>query len=167
MRVLLFVIVTSILGAVVGHFAPSFVFAASSLKEENYLAPDPDPALVRPPRPGQSFSCDPIANANVFDDRIRHRATVWTNQTTPQVLIQISDDGKNLLLTSATDVGAAQPEQFAITLDGNYYLAAEEHLPLGLASIIFDVRTMKMVWSFTGQGTLGGIKGESLLFQCH
>ena len=60
-----------------------------------------------------------------------------------------------------------QPEAFAITLNGNYYLTAEEHVTLGLASIIFDVRTMKMVWSFTGQGTLGGIKGESVLFQCH
>jgi hypothetical protein len=167
MRGLLFVLVALIFGAGMGHFRPSFVFAASNLKEENYLAPDPDPALVRPPRPGQSFGCDPIANANVFDDQIKHRATVWTNQTTPQVTIQISGDGNNLLLARAMDVGVAQPEEFAITLNGNYYLTAEEHLTLGLASIIFDVRTMKMVWSFTGQGTLGGIKGESVLFQCH
>jgi hypothetical protein len=42
---------------------------------------------------------------------------------------------------------------------------AEERLILGVALIIVDVRTMKMVWSFNGQGMLG-IKGESVLFQC-
>jgi hypothetical protein len=29
---------------------------------------------------------------------------------------------------------------------------AEEQLTLGVALIIFDVHTMKMVWSFNGQG---------------
>jgi hypothetical protein len=167
MRVLLFVLVVTILGAGRGLFGPSSAVTASNLKEETYFAPDPDPALVRPPQAGQSFVCDPIANANVFDDQIKHRATVWTNQTTPQVAIHINEDGKNLLLARAMDIAAAQPEEFSITLNGNYYMSAEKHLTLGLASIIFDVRTMKMVWSFTGQGTLGGIKGESALFQCH
>jgi len=29
-----------------------------------------------------------------------------------------------------------------------------------------NVRTMKMVWSYNGQGMLG-MKGESVLYQCH
>jgi len=43
--------------------------------------------------------------------------------------------------------------------------AKEDDLILGLASIIFDARTNRMVWSFNGQGMLG-MKGESVLLQC-
>jgi hypothetical protein len=123
---------------------------------------------VKPPRAGQSFACDPIAGANVFDDRLKHRATVWTNYSATKLAIQVSDDGKTLLLARATDVsaGVAQPEEFTITLSSTYYLTALENLTLGVASIIFDVRTMKMVWSFNGQGMLG-MKGETVLLQCH
>jgi len=72
------------------------------------------------------------------------------------------------LLARATDVsvGVAQPEEFSITLNSSSYLTANENLTLGLASVIFDVRTMKMVWSYNGQGMLG-MKGESVLYQCH
>jgi hypothetical protein len=68
----------------------------------------------------------------------------------------------------ATDVsvGVAQPEEFKITYNSTSYMQAEEQVSLGVALLIFDVRTMKMVWSFNGQGMLG-MKGESVLFQCH
>ena len=71
------------------------------------------------------------------------------------------------MLMRATDVsvGVTDPEEFKITLNNSSYMMAEERLTLGVALIIFDVRTMKMVWSFNGQGMLG-IKGESVLFQC-
>jgi len=36
--------------------------------------------------------------------------------------------------------------RFKVTLNGNSYMMAEEALTLGVASMIFDVRTMKMVW---------------------
>jgi hypothetical protein len=68
----------------------------------------------------------------------------------------------------ATDVSVwvAQPEEFKITYNSTSYMQAEEQVSLGVALLIFDVRTMKMVWSFNGQGMLG-MKGESVLFQCH
>jgi hypothetical protein len=168
MRVFLFVLVALILGVGLGHFGPSFVFAGSEPVEVSFPAPDPDPKFVNPPRPGQSFGCDPLAEANVFDDRFKHRATMWTSYSASKVAIQINENGKKLLLARATDVsvGVAQPEEFAITSNTSSYLTAREDLTLGLASIIFDVRTMKMVWSFNGQGMLG-MKGESVLFQCH
>jgi hypothetical protein len=130
-------------------------------------APDPELKFVKPPRPGQSFGCDPLADANVFDDRFSHKATIWTSQTPSKVAIQVSDDGKRLLLMRATDVsvGVAQPEEFTITLNGNSYMLAEEALTLGVASLIFDVRTMKMVWSFNGHGMLG-MKGGDGAVQC-
>ena len=68
----------------------------------------------------------------------------------------------------ATDVsvGITDPEEFKITLNNGSYMMAEEPITLGVALIIFDVGTMKMVWSFNGQGMLG-MKGETVLFQCH
>src|ERR1700737_3086994 len=167
MRLALIVIVALIVGAAAGYIGPSIVFA-SDQTESTFPAPDPDPKFIKPPRPGQSFGCDPLADANVFDDRFHHKATVWTKYEASKVAIQISDDGKRLSLMRATDVsvGVAQPEEFKITLNNASYMQAEEQLTLGVALLIFDVRTMKMVWSFNGQGMLG-MKGESVLFQCH
>jgi hypothetical protein len=93
---------------------------------------------------------------------------MWTSYSASKVAVQVSGDGKKLLLARAMDVsvGVTQPEEFTITSNTSYYLTAREDLTLGLASIIFDVRTMKMVWSFNGQGMLG-MKGETVLFQCH
>ena len=62
-------------------------------------------------------------------------------------------------------LGITEPEEFKITSNTQFYMMAEEQVTLGVALIIFDVRTMKMVWSFNGQGMLG-MKGKSVLFQC-
>jgi hypothetical protein len=167
MCLVLFVLVSLIVETGLGYFEPISAFAADKT-EVTIPAPDPDPKLVKPPRPGESFACDPLAAANVFDDRFTRRATIWTNYAASKVAIEVSGDGKRLLLMRESDVsaGVAQPEEFAITYLGNTsYLTAQEPLTLGLASIIFDVRTMKMVWSFNGQGMLG-MKGETVLFQC-
>jgi hypothetical protein len=166
-RLFFVVLIALVGGAGLGYFGPGLVFAADKT-ELTFAAPDPDPKFVKPPRPGQSFGCDPLADANVFDDRFSRKATIWTRYEASKVAIQISDDGKRLSLMRATDVsaGVAQPEDFKITLNNNSYMQAEEQLTLGVALLIFDVRTMKMVWSFNGQGMLG-LKGESVLFQCH
>jgi hypothetical protein len=152
-------------GAALGHFGPDLV--RTGMTEFAFAAPDPDPQYVKMPRPGQSYGCDPLANGNVIDNRFTHKATVWANQSASNVAVRVSDDGKRLLLMRAMDVsvGITDPEEFKITLNGNSYMMAEEYLTLGVALIIFDVRTMKMVWSFNGQGMLG-MKGETVLFQC-
>jgi hypothetical protein len=166
-RLFFCILVALIVGGALGYIGPGFLFA-SNKAELTFPAPDPDPKYVKAPRPGQSFGCDPLASANAFDDRFSHMATVWTKYEASKVAIQISDDGKRLSLVRATDVsaGIVQPEEFKITYNSNSYLQAAEQLTLGVALIIFDVRTMKMVWSFNGQGMLG-MKGESVLFQCH
>ena len=168
MRLFFFILIALVAGAGLGYFGPGLVFAAANHTEVAFAAPDPELKFVKPPRPGQSFGCDPLADANVFDDRFSHKATIWTSQAASKVAIQISDDGKRLSLMRATDVsvGVALPEEFKVTLNGNSYMTAQEQLTLGVASLIFDVRTMKMVWSFNGQGMLG-MKGASVLFQCH
>lgn len=166
-RLFMFTFVALIVGAALGYVGPRVVFAADQT-ESAFPAPDPDPKFVKPLRTGNSFGCDPLARANVFDDRLNHKATIWTSQSGSKVAIQLSADSKRLLLMRAVDVsvGVTQPEEFTVTLNGSNYMTAEEHLTLGVASIIFDTRTMKMVWSFNGQGMLG-MKGETVLFQCH
>jgi hypothetical protein len=149
-------------GATLSHFGPDLVRAAGHTVFA-FPAPDPDPRYVKPPKPGQSYACDPLANSNVFDDRFTHKATVWANQSVPKVAVRVSNDGKQLLLMI---VGVTDPQEFKITSNTSYYLMAEERLiTLGVALIIFDARTMKMLWSFNGEGMLG-IKGESVLYQC-
>lgn len=166
MRLFFLILLALAIGAGLGHFGPDLVMAASKT-EVTVPAPDPDVKFVKPPRAGQSYACDPLASANVFDDRFDHKATVWTKYEASKVAIQVSEDGKRLSVMRATDVsaGSTQPEDFKITLNNNSYMQAEEQLTLGVALLIFDVRTMKMVWSFNGQGVLG-MKGETVLFQC-
>ena len=134
MRLFFFTLIALIVGAGLGHFGPGLVLAADQT-ELTFPAPDPDTKFVKPTRPGQSFGCDPLADANVFDDRFKHRATIWTSREASKVAIQISDDGKGLSLMRATDVsaGVAQPEDFKITLNNNSYMQAEEQLTLGVA----------------------------------
>jgi len=167
-RLFFLMVLALAIGAALGHFAPRFVLAAEETKFE-FPAPDPDPKYVKPPQPGQSYACDPLASGNVTENRLARNATVWVGQSSAsKVAVRVSDDGKQLLLARAMDVGAGftNPEVFKITSSSSSYIMAEERLVLGVALIIVDVRTMKMVWSFNGQGMLG-IKGESVLFQCH
>lgn len=167
MRSSFLILLALAVGSALGHFGPDLMMAASKT-DVAVAAPDPDKNYVKPPKPGQSFGCDPLASANVFDDRFDHKATVWTKYEASKVAIQVSDDGKRLSVMKAMDVstGSTQPEDFKITSNGSSYLLAEEELTLGKALLIFDVRTMKMVWSFNGQGMLG-MKGETVIFQCH
>src|SRR6266700_2395617 len=118
----LFFIILLAVGAVLGHFGPEMVRAA--MTEFEFPAPDPDPRYVKPPRPGQSYACDPLADSNVIDNRLAHKATVWVNQSPSKVAVRVSDDGKRLLLMRATDVsaGIADPEEFKITSNYSSYM---------------------------------------------
>src|SRR5262249_746943 len=167
-RLFFLILVALGVGAALGYFGPGYV-RGSAETEFTFPAPDPDPKYVKPPKPGQSYACDPLASGNVTENLGGHNATVWVSQSSAsKVAIRVSDDGKQLLLVRAMDVGAGitDPEAFKITSSSSYYIMAEERLILGVALIIVDVRTMKMAWSFNGQGMLG-IKGETVLFQCH
>jgi len=166
----LFLLALFVLGAGValGYFGPDVVRATANQTEFAFPAPDPEPKYVRPPKPGQSYACDPLASGNVVDNRLAKKATIWVSQSASKVALRISDDGKKLLFMRAMDVsaGMTDPEEFNITMNSSsYMMAKDDPLILGVGLVIFDVRTMKMVWSFNGQGMLG-IKGESVLFQC-
>jgi hypothetical protein len=165
LQLLFFVCLALPVGAAVGYFGPAFVFAA---QKTEWALPAPDPQLIRPAEPGASFACDPLADAEVVDNRFNHKATVWTTKQASPVALEISTDGKRLSLMRAMDAshGITQPEEFEITSNTtSYNLAEDGQLTLGVGLIIFDVHTMKAVWSFNGQGMLG-MKGETVLFQC-
>jgi len=104
MRLFLFVFVALIVGIALGYFGSSLVFAAPDLTEFTFPVSDPDPKFVKSPTPGQSYACEPISAANVFDDTLKHRAMVQTNYSASKLAIQVSGDGKKLLLARATDV---------------------------------------------------------------
>ena len=67
-------------GAALGHFGPGLVRGANET-EFRFPAPNPDPKYVKPPRPGQSYACDPLAGGNVTEERVTHNAIVWVSQS--------------------------------------------------------------------------------------
>lgn len=132
MRQFFLILLALTVGAGLGHFGSDFVMAANRT-EWTFPAPDPDAKFVKPPRAWQSYACDPLASANVFDDRFDHRATVWTKYEASKVAIQVSDDGKRLSVMRANDVaaGSTQPEDFKITLNNNSYICRQKAADLG------------------------------------
>lgn len=167
MRLFFLILFAMVIGAALGHFGPVFVRVADQTEFE-FPAPDPDPKYVKPPRPGQSYGCNPLARGNVFLNRLTRKATIWASQSASNVAVRIGDDGKRLLLMVATDVsfGTTEPQEFKITMNmGDDYIMAEQQLTFGIALISFDAKTMRMVWSYNGEGMLG-MKGESVLYQC-
>jgi hypothetical protein len=156
-RVVFFILLALAL-ALISAIVVELMHAPTGTSEFTFAAPDPDPRYVKMPRQGQSYACEPLANANVIDHRLTHKATVWANDKVSNVAVRMSDDGKRLLLMRAMDVsvGVTDPEEFKVTLNNNSNMMAEEQITLGV----------KMVWTFNGQGMLG-MKGETVLFQCH
>jgi len=82
--------------------------------------------------------------------------------------LSMTADGKFIFLLAtfeveqgATDAGDPIPISYK---DGNY-IVANRAKGLDVISIILDVRTLKAVISYTGQGMLG-IKGRSILASC-
>jgi hypothetical protein len=88
-RLFFFILVAPIVGGGLGYFGRDLVFAADKT-ELTLPAPDPDAKFVKPPKPGQSFGCDPLADGNVFDDRFSHKATVWTKYEAHRKLLSKS-----------------------------------------------------------------------------
>jgi hypothetical protein len=109
MRLFFLILFALGVGAALGHFGPGLVHVADETKFA-FPAPDPDPKYVKPPRPGQSYACDPLAGGNVTEDRLAHNAIVWVSQlSASKVAVRVSDDGKQLLLMRAMDVSAGLP----------------------------------------------------------
>jgi hypothetical protein len=95
-------------------------------------------------------------------------ANADAGRTSEKVSLNLSDDGKTLFVLYAYDVGNGVTDPIPLTVHSktkSYVVAAGQQL-LGETAVILDVKSWKAVISFTGQGMLG-IKGSSLLLQCH
>jgi len=131
MRQFFVLLLALVVGGALGYFGPILVRAAA---EYEIPAPDPDPKYVKPPRPGLSYGCDPLAHGNVVDNRFNHKATIWADQSASNVAVRISDDGKRLLLMRSMDVstGTTEPEEFKITLNNSSYMMPRSISPWAL-----------------------------------
>jgi len=116
------------------YFWPVLVRALDQTKFE-FLAPDPDPQYVKPPVPGQSYGCDPLADSNVFDDRFTHKATIWGRPVSVEGCYpgeRYTMTGNGYCFMRATDVSwRYRSKEFKITLNNSSYMMAEEAAHLG------------------------------------
>jgi hypothetical protein len=138
--------------------------------------PDYNPQLVNPVTPGQEYGCDATTEAEAAENRIHTNgaglaptANARSGTATDKVALRIAEDGKGVYALFAFDVahGATDAgDPIPIIEQTSDYLVASRRDNLGVTSLILDVKTLKAVVSFTGQGMLG-TKGRSLLLQCH
>ena len=95
-------------------------------------------------------------------------ANAHAGHGTEKVALTLSSDGKTLSVLYAYDLanGVTEPIPLVVHSRTSSYIVAAGEQTLGETAVILDVRSGKAVISFTGQGMLG-IKGSSLLMQCH
>ena len=133
--------------------------------------PDSDPKVLRPVVAGQDYT-----KAEAFENHIHTEGTrpaptanARSGVGTDKVALKITNDGKGILLLSASDVGhgvtdAGDPLPITVWTQG--FIVANRARGLDIVSLVLDLKTLKAVVSYTGQGTLG-INGRSLLLACH
>ena len=88
---------------------------------------------------------------------------------TEHVAIRMSPDGKGIFMLPASAVRAGASDAgdpIPITSASKTYIVASRANGLDVHTLILDVRTLKAVWTYTGQGMLG-IKGFATLLACH
>ena len=132
--------------------------------------PDRDPKYVNPVAPSEEYACDPITEAVAYENRLDGpTANARAGAGTEHVAIRMSPDGKGIfmLLASAVRAGATDAgDPIPITSASKAYIVASRANGLDVHTLILDVRTLKAVWTYTGQGMLG-IKGFAAVLACH
>ena len=133
----------------------------------------PDTSYVRPVAPNQDYGCNAVTEASVYEDRLdgptANALSALPGDAAEKVAIKFSADGKGVyVLTStavkygATDAGNPIP----LTSKSDAYIVASRNDGLNVETLIVDVKTLKAVLSYTGQGLLGSVRGRSLLLTC-
>jgi hypothetical protein len=138
--------------------------------------PDRDPKIVTVVAPNQDYGCNAITEAEAFENHIHTdgagaapTANARSGVGTDKVALKFTNDGKGIFLLSAFDVGQGATDAgdpIPITVSTQNYIVATRARGLDVVSLILDVKTLKAIVSYTGQGMLG-IKGRSLLLACH
>ena len=132
--------------------------------------PDRDPKYVNPVAPSEEYACDPITEAVAYENRLDGpTANARAGAGTEHVAIRMSPDGKGIFMLPASAVRAGATDAgdpIPITSASKTYLVASRANGLDVHTLILDVRTLKAVWTYTGQG-MWGIKGFATVLACH
>jgi hypothetical protein len=101
-RLFFLILVALGVGAALGYFGPGYVRGSDQTKFA-FPAPDPDPKYVKPPKPGQSYACDPLANGNVTENRLAHKAEAARASLAGMGAASALTTGRRLVATAAED----------------------------------------------------------------
>ena len=161
------------LGAVGGIYVNRLVQRGEGDLELRF--PDSDPKVLRSVAAGQDYGCNAVTEAETFENHLHTEGTraaptanARSGAGTDKVALKITNDGKGILLLSASDVGhgvtdAGDPIPITVWAQG--VIVANRARGLDVVSLVLDVKTLKAVVTYTGQGMLG-INGRSLLLAC-
>jgi hypothetical protein len=132
---------------------------------------DPDQKYVKAFAPAVEYACKAVADSMVFEDRIGDpsEAVASAGAGRDDLALKASADGKNLLMLTAAAVksGSSTAAEFPITaLGSEYVIATAINGGTGSDTLVFNRKTMKLVWSRSGLLGFGELGGQSLLFRC-
>ena len=162
----LMIVVLVIAAAAAGFFVPRY-FQYPSRIDFKYKFPD-QVISPKPIAPNVSYDCLSMTRAEVYENRDDGpTANVSSGKGGDVVSLKVSSDGKGFLVSfpyaAADDTDFSAPVPIASNTEG--LVVANKSNGTDLVSIIFDLNTLKAIYSFTGQG-MTGIRGRSLLLAC-
>jgi hypothetical protein len=169
------------LAALAGFYVPRFV-QYPAYAEFAAIFPDPAKDYAKEFSLDRGWGCSAVAIANAYENRLAaagapERPSGFAisgltegNQPAEKFAIKMSDDKKGILLLSADQLNVGitnADEPIPITYDASdgSYVVANKAEGIDVTTIILDLRTLKGVISYTGQGMLG-MKGRSSLIAC-
>lgn len=155
--------------AAAGFYVPRFMQYPSQA-DFKFSFPDTTPTLVRTVAPNVDYGCNVITEAVAYENRLDGpTANARSGTGANKIALKIANDGKGIFLLNSYDVGIGATDAgdpIPITLKIKDYIVASSANGLEVKTLILNEKTLKAVFSFTGQGMLG-IKGYSLLLACH
>lgn len=163
------ILLLMLLSALAGFYGPRFLQRDEQAELRIPLA---DATPSRPAGQNLDLGCKEVIEATaqetVFDPK---SAIARSGLGTDSAAIHILPDKKMVTVLFAYDVsnGATEGQSLNVKYpprDADTYLVATGEGTLSVYSLILNLKTMKAVYTFTGQGMLG-IKGYSTLMLCH
>jgi hypothetical protein len=114
------------------------------------------------------YGCKGIVNATAGENVFPKNARALSGVSEDNASLHITPDKKGISVLFAYDVanGASEGQMLRIVSTSDPYIVAVGSGTLATYSLILNVKTLKAVFSFNGQGMLG-VKGISTLFICH
>jgi hypothetical protein len=168
------------LAAVAGFYVPRIIQYPSQA-EFGAMFPDPTPDYAKEFSIDRGWGCVTATVAKAFENRLVDTGSEkpsgfamsgLTEENLPpeKFAIRLSGDRKGIFLLSAeqlnvgvTDAGAPIPITYYA--DDGSYIVANKADGLDVTTVILNLKTLKGVVSYTGQGMIG-MKGRSSLIAC-